>query len=73
MSVSVGSLAAARRNYLGVRCVPISASHDSVFSVSFGETDAQIQFLSGGYVPTTDTGAMKVRSDLRPETNPQHL
>jgi hypothetical protein len=33
----MGVLAAAHRNLLGVRCVPISASHDSVFSVSFGE------------------------------------
>jgi hypothetical protein len=32
--------------------VPISASRDSVFSVPYMEKkDAQIQFLSGGYVP----------------------
>ena len=37
LSVGCGSLAAARRNCLGVRCVPKVASHDSVFSVSFGE------------------------------------
>jgi hypothetical protein len=35
-SVSFGSLAAAHHNYLGVSYVPISASRDALFSVSFG-------------------------------------
>jgi hypothetical protein len=37
LSVSVGSVSATRRNYLSVRSVPISASHDTIFSVSHGE------------------------------------
>jgi hypothetical protein len=36
LGISVGSLTAARRNYLGVRCVPFSAPYDAIFSVSFG-------------------------------------
>jgi len=32
LRISVGSLTAARRNYLGVRCVPFAASHESLFS-----------------------------------------
>jgi hypothetical protein len=37
LRISVGSLTAARRNYLGVRCVPKAVSHDAVFSVPSGE------------------------------------
>jgi hypothetical protein len=37
LRISVASLTAARGNYLGVRCVPKAASHDSLFSVSFGD------------------------------------
>jgi hypothetical protein len=40
MSVSIGLISEARRNYLGVRCVPISASHESLFSVSFADYPA---------------------------------
>jgi hypothetical protein len=29
------------------------------------KTDAQIQFLSGGYVPTTDPHSLRVSGDLR--------
>jgi hypothetical protein len=36
-----------RSKTLGVRNVPISASHDARFSVSFGETDAQKLVLQG--------------------------
>jgi hypothetical protein len=37
LRISVGSLTAARRNYLGVRCVPFSAPYDAIFSVSYVE------------------------------------
>jgi len=36
LRISVGSLTAARRNYLGVRCVPITASGANTVSVGYG-------------------------------------
>ena len=38
LSVRCVLLTAARFNYLGVRCVPFAASHDTFFSVSYGES-----------------------------------
>jgi hypothetical protein len=40
-----GRFSAAHREYLTVRCVPISASHDALISVSFG---AFCDFLDSG-------------------------
>ena len=52
LRISVESLTAARRNYLGVRCVPFSASHGMLLSVSYMEiTGAQIQLARVGFVP----------------------
>jgi hypothetical protein len=48
---------------MGVPCVPISASHDTIFSVSYG--DAQIQVVRGREVPTTDSRRMEVTGNLR--------
>jgi hypothetical protein len=36
LGVNIGSLAAARCDYLSVRCVPFSEARAAVFSVSFG-------------------------------------
>jgi hypothetical protein len=37
LRISVGSITAARRNYLGVRCVPFAEAQVAPTSVSFGE------------------------------------
>ena len=66
-STSVGSLTTARRNYLGVRFVPITSAGGNIASVRFGAVVAVSEVQDDfRFVPTTDPHCVKVSDDLRP-------
>jgi hypothetical protein len=44
----LGRFSAAHRNFLGVRCVPISATCNTLFSVSYGEARRRYDFSEAG-------------------------
>ena len=48
-------LTAARRNYLGARCVPFAATHDTLFSDSYiGESERSELIFQGHEMPIRD-------------------
>ena len=48
-----------------VRCVPISASHESLFSAPLEETDAHIPLTRGRDVPTAAPQVSNISSGFR--------